>query len=360
MTTDLVSLNARRLREAFTPLVARGAPVALVDFTETPNAGNHAMWLGEKRLLTELGATVVYQCSAQSYDRAAMAEKLGAGTIFLHGGAHAGGKDAAHRGFRWRVLADFPQNAAIVMPHQPAPQDEDHMTRAAETMKGRANLILFAASEKARQTLTRHFGNSTRIELAPDATFLLPPRKRIAEIAYDMVWIARTDGDKANEQTETAARLSSQSAEKFTIPGFSDGVEISYVAKHRPQTILLTDWQALVYENELARLALRRLDFDSWAQVYVNRAFYLLSLGQVLITDRLHAHLLAILLGIPNILLNDGAGRNWAFHESWTKASPRCHLAHNPAEAWALARQAALKLKEMPAAEAATWTWAAL
>lgn len=360
MTADLVSLNAKRLREAFAPLIARGAPVALVDFSETSNASNHAVWLGEKRLLAELGANVVYQCSAQSYDRATMAEKLGAATILLHDGAHAGGRDAAHRGFRWRVLADFPKNPAIVMPHQPAPQDEEHLKRAAEMAKDRANLVLFAASEAARSALARHFGSSARIELAPDPAFLLPPRKRLAEISYDMVWIARTDGDKANEQTEVAARLSSQSAEKFSIPGFTDGVEISYVAKHRPQTILLTDWQAFVYENEMARLALRRLDFDSWAQVYVSRAFHLLSLGQVLITDRLHAHLFAMLLDIPHILLNDGAGRNWAFHEQWTMTNPRCQLAHNPAEAWSLARQAALRLKEMSPAEAAAWTWAAM
>jgi pyruvyl transferase EpsO len=348
------------LREAFSGLIARGTKVALVDFTETSNAGNHAIWLGEKRLLAELGATIVYECSAQSYDRAAMAEKLGQGTILLHGGAHAGGRDAAHRGFRWRVVADFPEHSIIGMPYQPAREDEEPMRQAAETIRAHTALVLFAASDAARQSFSRVLGPSIRVELAPDPCLMLPPRHRLAEIGYDLVWIARTDGDLANDQTETAARLSSQAAEKFTISGFTDGMEISYVAKHRPQTILLTDWQAFVYENDFARMAIRRLSFDAWAEVYAGRGFHVLSLGQVVITDRLHGHLMAMLLNLPHLLLNDGSGRNWSYYETWTKNNARCRLAHNPAEAWSLARQAAARLKEMPAAEAAQWTWADL
>ncbi len=357
MTADLVRQNAKRVREAFAPLIARGAPVALVDFSETPNASDHAIWLGEKRLLEELGATIVYRCSPQSYDRDAMAGKLGQGLIVLHGGVHAGGKNTAHRAFRWRLLSDFPDSPAVLMPYQPTREDEDHLVRAGLAFKSRANLVLFASSEQARKTLASHFGDTARIEMAPDPAFMLPPRKRMAEIAYDLVWIARTDSGNANDTTEVAARLASQAAEKFSILGFSDGIDIGYVAKHRPQTILLTDWQAFVFENEAARSALMNLSFDARAEAYVNRAYHLLSLGQVVITDRLHAHIFAMQLDVPHILLNDGAGRNFAFHETWTKSHARCRLADNPAEAWALARQAALKLKEMPPDEALSWTW---
>jgi exopolysaccharide biosynthesis predicted pyruvyltransferase EpsI len=357
MTADLVRQNAKRVRDAFAPLIARGLPVALVDFSETPNASDHAIWLGEKRLLEELGAPIVYRCSPQSYDRSAMAAKLGEGLIVLHGGVHSGRKDAAHRSFRWRLLADFPDHRAILMPYQPAREDEEHLKRAGAEFGSRGNLVLFAASENARKTLAFHFGDRVRIELAPDPAFLLPPRNRVAEIAYDLVWIARTDSGNANDTTETAARLASQAAEKFPIPRFGDGADIGYVAKHRPQTILLTDWQAFVFENEAARSALAKLSFDERAEAYVNRAFYLLSLGQVIITDRLHAHIFAMQLDLPHVLLNDGAGRNFAFHDTWTRSHARCRLAANPSEAWTVARQAALALKEMAPKEAQSWTW---
>ena len=73
----LVNRCATQLREAFAPLIPRGQPVALVDFPDSPNCGDHAVWLGEQALLSELGAPAAYACSAQTYNRDEMAAKLG-------------------------------------------------------------------------------------------------------------------------------------------------------------------------------------------------------------------------------------------------------------------------------------------
>lgn len=343
--------------DAFAPFLPRGGRVALVDFPDFMNCGDHAIWLGEKQLLLELGANLVYQCSTQSYVREEMAEKLGDGAILFHGTANATGRGAANREFRLRVRNDFPNNEAIVFPRQDGFASDDYLRRNVDLVSNSSKLTLFAASRAGRQTLEHHFGTWARVELAPDPVFMLGHKPRSTEPIYDIVWIARTDGDKANAGTEVAARLSSQAAEKFSIPGFSDGIEISFVAKHRPPTILLTDWQALVFDNQQARWALKRLDFDAWAEVLVSRALYILSLGHVVITDRLHGHLLCLLLRIPHILLNDDCGKNWTFQETWTKDAELCRLARDPPEALSLARNAAVKLKDLSPAEAERWSW---
>jgi len=72
---------------------------------------------------------------------------------------------------------------------------------------------------------TRYFGPAAHVELAPDMAFLLGPQTRPREALYDIVWIARTDQERASDQTEIAARLSSQGAEKYVLPRFPDGVE---------------------------------------------------------------------------------------------------------------------------------------
>jgi pyruvyl transferase EpsO len=191
------------------------------------------------------------------------------------------------------------------------------------------------------------------VELAPDLAFMLGPQERASDPLYDIVWIARTDHDRANDQTESAARLSSQPAEKFVLPQFPDGIEINFVVKQRPPTILLTDWYSLFFENEEARLAYSRLNFDGRAQTNFRRAMYILSLGRIVITDRLHGHIFCLLLGIPHVFLNNDSGKNWNFYETWTRESPLCRIARNPAEAWSLARNAVPKLKEGTAA----WSW---
>jgi exopolysaccharide biosynthesis predicted pyruvyltransferase EpsI len=231
MNNDLASRYKKQLCDAFSVLIPRDKPVALVDFPDTMNCSDHAIWLGEKKVLWEIGANLVYQCSTQTYVRDEMAAKLQDGTILFHGTANANGRSAVNREFRLRVRSDFPKNEAIVFPRQDPLANEDYLRHDVNALQNSLKLTLFASSLAARQTLERHFGTLARVELAPDPTFMLGRRARATEPIYDIVWIARTDGDKANAQTEVAARLSSQAAEKFSIPGFADGIEMSFVAK---------------------------------------------------------------------------------------------------------------------------------
>jgi pyruvyl transferase EpsO len=212
-------------------------------------------------------------------------------------------------------------------------------------------VTLFARSIAAQEMFTRYLGPKAQVALAPDMSFMLGPQTRMREPLYDIVWIARTDQERADQEhtgdrTEIAARLSSQGAEKFVLPRFPDGVEINFVVKQRPPTIFLTDWNSLAYENQEARLAYQRLGFDARAEATIARALYILSLGRVVITDRLHGHIFCLLLGIPHVLLDDASGKNGNFYETWTKKSPLCHFARSAGEAWAQARKMVADLKD--------------
>jgi pyruvyl transferase EpsO len=252
------------------------------------------------------------------------------------------------------VLQDFPKNKVILFPQQVTFLDNEYLQRTANFLAAHPDVTLFARGLIAQHMFTRYFGPTARVELAPDMAFMMGPQSRPREPLYDIVWIARTDQERANDQTEVAARLSSQGAEKYVLPRFPDGVEINFVVKQRPPTIFLTDWYSLFFENEEARLAYQRLDFDARAQAAVARALYILSLGRVVITDRLHGHIFCILLGIPHVFLNNDSGKNWNFYETWTRESPLCRLARNPAEAWSLARNAVPRLREWTGGE---WSW---
>jgi exopolysaccharide biosynthesis predicted pyruvyltransferase EpsI len=342
---SLVSLYSQQLRAHFAPLLPRERPAALVDFPDSTQCGDHAIWIGEKKLLSELGIAVAYECAAQSYDRDAMAAKLGSGTILIQGGGF-GGRQARHHEFRLRVLKDFPDNKVVVFPQQATEADKDQLQQSAEIFAAHPDVTLFAGSTTARDMFARAFGPKGRVELAPDMAFMLGPQIRSHEPLYDIVWIARTDQDGAGDRTEIAARLSSQGAEKFVLPRFPDRVEINFVVKQRPPTIFLTDWNSLAYENQEARLAFQQLGFDARAEATLARALYILSLGRVVITDRLHGHIFCLLLGIAHVFLDDASGKNRDFHEDWTRESPLCRFARSPAEGWTLARKLVADLKD--------------
>ncbi|HMI96593.1 MAG TPA: polysaccharide pyruvyl transferase family protein [Micropepsaceae bacterium] len=350
MASDLVGLYAKRLRDAFAPLIPRDRSAALVDFPDSANCGEHAIWLGQKRVLSELGIPIAYESSAQSYDRDTMAAKIGTGTILMQGGGNLGRPLLRHE-TRLRVLQDFPNNKIIFFPQQVTSRDNQYLERIADVIGRHPDVTLFARSTDTQRILAEHFPQNARIELAPDMSFLLGPLPRLSEPLYDIVWLARTDHEHANDRTEAAARLASQAAEKIVLPKFADGVEINLVVKQRPPTVLLTDWQSMVFENEEARLAYQRLDFDARSQARVSRATHILSLGRLVITDRLHAHIFCLMMGIPHVLIGNESGKNRNFYETWTRDSNLCRLARVPAEAWSMARTA---LKQANGGE---WAW---
>ena len=339
MASDLVGQYVKQLRDIFAPLIPRDRRAALLDFPDSTNCGEHAIWLGQKRLLSELGIPIAYECSAQSYERDAMAAKIGSGTILMQGGGNFG-RHPLRQEVRFRVMQDFPHNEIIFFPQQVAPRDNQYLERATDVIRRHANVTLFARTTDTQRLFTDHFGQGARVELAPDISFILGPQARPTEPLYDIVWLARTDSEQANDRTEAAARLASQAAEKIGLPRFADGVEINLVVKQRPPTVLLTDWQSLVFENEEARLTYRRLDFDARSHARVNRALHILSLGRMVITDRLHAHIFCLMMGIPHVLVGNESGKNRDFYETWTRDSNLCRLAHDPAEAWSMARTA--------------------
>jgi pyruvyl transferase EpsO len=354
-SNDIVSKGAEQLIASFKGTVPGSPTLALIGFPDHADCGDHAVWLGVKALIgrsghASPGGAVAYQCSAASYDPVEMRAKLGDGTILFQG--H--GPSRAALELRKRVLEDFPNRKAIVLPQLVSEPESEALKRWSQEA-GQADLTFFAAGKKSEALLKRHF-DPKRVVLAADAAFLLGEEPRPAKPLYDIVWVARTDEERSDEETEAAARLSSQGAEKFELPRFPDGIDINLVVKQRPPTVLLTDWHSLFFENEQARLAIRRLEFDARSEVYVARALHLLSLAHVVITDRVHAHLLCVLLKVPHVLIDTASGKNADFHATWTAESPLVKLAQSPAEAWMLARNAAAKIKAFKNGDR-EWSW---
>lgn len=54
----------------------------------------------------------------------------------------------------------------------------------------------------------------------------------------------------------------------------------------------------------------------AWAKAIAG--FELLGSARFVITDRLHGHILATLIGVPHILMDSKLGKNLNFHKTWT------------------------------------------
>ena len=89
--------------------------------------------------------------------------------------------------------------------------------------------------------------------------------------------------------------------------------------------------------GRLDRIALRSAWYDAVARARVARGCRLLSSGRVVITDRLHAHILSLLLGIPHAVLDNTYGKLRRFLDAWTGDAASVYRASSieDAERWA-------------------------
>ncbi|MEO1222550.1 MAG: polysaccharide pyruvyl transferase family protein, partial [Pseudomonadota bacterium] len=83
------------------------------------------------------------------------------------------------------------------------------------------------------------------------------------------------------------------------------------------------------YAAVLSAIRERRLSklhaFDTLTEMRVKRGFAMLSRGRAVATDRLHGHIMSVLLGIPHFVSDNSTGKLTAFGEAWTFAAGFAH-----------------------------------
>jgi pyruvyl transferase EpsO len=79
--------------------------------------------------------------------------------------------------------------------------------------------------------------------------------------------------------------------------------------------------------------------FQALAWERVQRGAHLLSQGRVVVTDRLHAHILCVVLQIPHVVVDNSYGKLSEFIQCWYRDDPLLSLVTSRQEAEEVARQ---------------------
>src|SRR5262245_41215512 len=301
------------------PLLSSGTPCALLDFPNHPNVGDSAIWLGETAWLRRRGLSPVYACDVATYSRRRLAARLGDGVILLHGGGNLGDFWVEHQQFREQVIRDFPDNKIIQLPQTTYFLDEWADGEARRAFDGHRNLTLLCRDRPSLDCARRELAAPSL--LCPDVAFALGPLERPHPPGNVIVWLARTDAESAGPAPAAAAT----------------GVERTDWLEEPPSPLRERNaalGRALEGEPPGRRALLDALieTYDPLARERLSRGCQLLARGKVVITDRLHGHVLCLLLGIPHVLLDNNYGKVKNFHDTWTRDCGLAHWANSPAE----------------------------
>lgn len=331
----LVRLEAA-IDRALTPLIPRDRGLALIDFPNHGNVGDVLIWLGERRWLRNRGYDVAYVADQRSYSARTLRRRIGRGTVLIHGGGNLGDVWPQWQQFRERAIAELGDQRIVQLPQTIRFSGDEAARAAAGVMDAHPDLHLLCRDHASLEFACERFAAAAA--LCPDMAFALGPLARPVQPDLDLLVLSRTDAER------TAAALDAGGAARalvtdWTVEGPRDAgysrvwERLQYQSwrfgrrlnRSTPQNMLALDALGLVYEW----LARDRARFGR----------HLLSRGRVVVTDRLHGHVLALLLGIPNVVLDTGYGKISRFVEAWTAPAAQSRVARDPAQAAALAQE---------------------
>lgn len=330
---DAVARLGDRFRAALDPLLAGVGRCALLDFPNHGNVGDSAIWLGERAYLRGRGIDVVYTCDLDTYTPSRLRAALGPDDpILLHGGGNFGDLYPRHQRLREQVAADFPRHRIIQLPQTIRFESEDAVERARGTLGRHGGFTVLVRDEPSRRMASERLGLPAH--LSPDAAFALGPLPRDRPVV-DLLWLRRSDGERAGGDRPAAGEddggPSTEVADWLLPPGGGSAARAGLFAAGR--------WTLArcAPARELARRAMAHR-FDAAADRELARGTALLSRGRVVVTDRLHGHILSLLLGIPHVVLDTRHGKISAFREAWTRDAAGVAAASTPADAGRAAR----------------------
>jgi exopolysaccharide biosynthesis predicted pyruvyltransferase EpsI len=190
----------------------------------------------------------------------------------------------------WRSFATGQDNRTIVqLPQSIHFRAGEGLDRFAACVAAHPDFHLYV---RDAQSLALAQRLSCPVALAPDSAFALGAQPR-GPADCDLLMLMRTDDERVAGDRGPVPKGA------VVLDWLEDGV--------------LPAWEAGVP---------RPANYERLARARVARGLTLLSRGRQIVTDRLHAHILALLLGIPHVALDNEYGKLSAYIAAWTAPSP--------------------------------------
>ncbi|MCU0906483.1 MAG: polysaccharide pyruvyl transferase family protein [Rhodobacteraceae bacterium] len=325
-----VSPPLKILEDALRAVLDPDSPWALVDFPAHSNVGDSAIWLGELAALQRVNRrTPSYVCAIRSWRRD-IDRHTPQGPILIHGGGNFGDIWFKHHALRLDLLEHCRDRPIVQLPqsiHFARPEAMDDMARA---IARHGKFTLMVRDQTSLELARQRF--DCPVLLCPDAAYFLGRLGSHVHPRMPVMSLLRTDREVHPTRGDPAALrdlgpvvdwLSEASSRTF-----ADRVSEGIVAPLGLAPGSVMQHRVRMYE----RLARARVD----------RGVRMLAAATVVVTDRLHGHILSSLIGRRHVVLDNMYGKIANYIAAWGDDGLAV-TAGTYAEAAALARDMAAR-----------------
>lgn len=300
-----------RLKRMLLPIVKvipPGSQIAYLDYPVHENIGDLLIMKGTELFFREHRIRVRKRLCLHQF-RVGM--RLPQDWILVfHGGGNFGDLYPDNQRFREQVARAYPQHRIVVLPQTVHFADASQQERSLRLLGEHPDFHLFVRDTVSYDTVKEKLAN---VYLAPDMAHQLYPiqRQRGTDPGgrRGTLGLLRTDGEAGPQSAGLAA------------------------------ADLGTDWPALLTWTEFLALRLLVIGFrldrylfnllplrPLWyrmAERWIGKARRLYSDCDEVVTSRLHGHLLACLMNVPNRLIDNSYGKNMNYYRTWTHVAAR-------------------------------------
>lgn len=283
------------------------------------NIGDQLIWQGEMDFLDSLSIKPSYITSHFNFDWRPFSEDT---LILLHGGGNFGDIWEGHNDFRIKVVEEYRSNRILVFPQSVQYNDQKLIEADAARYAAHKKVTICARDQYSFDILKKHFKNE--ILLVPDMAFCMNIAPPIERLKKRSLLLKRVDREISSDFDYT--RYTDFETKDW--PSFDNTI---FNFTHRV-------WEKI--NRMMARnfVSKKLIDTTFGLGVLRNKEWLIekgidfISGYDLVVSTRLHGHILALLLGVPTIMIDNSYGKNRRFYETWLKDIAESQLVTNPAE----------------------------
>lgn len=297
------------IRERLLPII--GKKVVLVDAPYYHNIGDVLIWQGIVDFLKDNGIKLLSTSSCDTFTFPKLSKDV---TILLTGGGNFGDLYRWAQNMRLNVIEKYPENRIVMFPQSVWYEDKSLIEEDVKKMSAHHDLHFCARDNYSYDFFKRYFPKID-VRLVPDMAFYINDNilSRYRRKEKDRIlFLRRID----NELTSSTPHIQEENIAVRDWP----------TLENKPKKITSIKRNCDRVERRISKRF--RLPFykviDGYAQIGVRESFVklgceFLSQYKEIITTRLHAMILGILLHKPIKIIDNSTGKLTAFANTWLK-----------------------------------------
>lgn len=316
----------------------------LLDYPDYLNIGDHLIWLGTVYYLSKISKTkILYASSVKEFSPKLMQKLPEDVPILLQGGGNLGDLWPLYQSFREDIVKTYPNHPIVILPQTIYFQDVQNLEKASKVFNSHQDLTIFVRERYSYELAMRYFQNC-KVVLAPDMAFNL-----VSLPELDKIKIL----PKKNVLYHCRRDFQPFPVEAFNLSNIEVSDWISYQWKYRGQHTESEPWHLKIpggtkvfregWQRGLSR-PLERMSRERWNQSSFGRSLSDLCAQELhkkswdlahsgicqlksypfIITNRMHGHVLSLILKIPHLFLPGSYHKNKSFYDSWSSEIDFC------------------------------------